>query len=52
MFKIEMFVDGRWSALGGRFDSRAEAESKIAEYLVCASENRRPGYRVVRVGDR
>ena len=52
MFKIEMFVDGRWSALGGRYGSRAEAESKIAEYLACAAENRRPGYRVVRASDR
>ena len=48
MFKIEVFAEGRWVAVGGTFPTRAMADRKIVEYLMCATWKKTPSYRVVR----
>lgn len=47
MFKIEVFVGGRWTAIGGVFATSAEAHRKIVEYLGCSARKKVPSYRVV-----
>jgi hypothetical protein len=48
MFKIEVFEAGRWSALGGRYATKVEADRKVVEFMACESKKRRRAYRVSR----
>jgi len=47
MYLIEMYVDGCWHKLGGKFATKQEADEKVAEFMVCWPRSRCPGFRVV-----
>jgi hypothetical protein len=47
MFKIEVLMSGRWTAIGGRFATAEEAHRKIVEYLGSSVRKKTPSYRVV-----
>ena len=47
MYQIEMYVDGRWARIGGKFHTRQEAAEKIGQYMQHGVKDRMPGYRIV-----